>query len=85
LSADEISQCLGRDRSTVYRRLNQITAQIRRWSVARAREHTGIRDRQELGSLFQANHMWIYLDPVVWLEPRRVEGDGAKAARLKRG
>ena len=85
LSADEISQCLGRDRSTVYRRLNHITAQVRRWSVARAREQTGIVDREELGSLFQANHMWIYLDPAVWLEPRRAEGDSANAARLKRG
>lgn len=68
LSADELARCLSCDRSSVYRRLNHIKAQVKRWSIARAREQTGIGDREELDGLFQTNHMGIYLDPIVWLD-----------------
>lgn len=70
LSADEIAHCMQRNRSNVYRRLNHIKARVKRWSIARAREETGVRDRDELEGLFQANCMGIYLDPIVWLDAK---------------
>jgi RNA polymerase sigma-70 factor len=84
LSIDEIAPCLGRDRSNVYRRLSQIRARIKRWSVACARKHTGIRDRDELDGLFRANCMGIYLDPMVWIEAGRDEDDSPVALTLRR-
>ncbi|HTV23712.1 MAG TPA: sigma-70 family RNA polymerase sigma factor [Polyangiaceae bacterium] len=68
LSVDEIALCLHRDRSNIYRRLSQIRDRIKRWSMASARKETGLRDRDELDGLFQANCMGIYLDPIVWLD-----------------
>ena len=85
MSADEIGLCFERDRSTVYRHLNQITARIKRASLAIAREQTGIRDRQELDALFQANRSWIYLDPRVWLAPDLGASGSARARGFKGG
>jgi RNA polymerase sigma-70 factor, ECF subfamily len=62
LSVDDIARCHQRDRSNVYRRLNQIKARIKRWSLALAEEQTGILNREELDALFRANHRGIYLD-----------------------
>lgn len=84
LSIDEIVPRLGRDRSNVYRRLSQIKARIKRWSIAFARKQTGIRDSDELAGLFQTNCTGIYLDPVVWIDADRAGEGGAPAAALRR-
>lgn len=78
LSVDEIAGCLQRDRSNVYRRLQQIKLRVKRWSMARAREQTGIVDREELDGLFRANCLGIYLDPIVWLDSDAAAGRSAE-------
>jgi hypothetical protein len=42
--------------------------------MTRAREQTGILDREELDGLFRTNCMRISLDPIVWLDSGRAGG-----------
>lgn len=69
LKIEQLAECLGVYRSTVYRRLRQIEQRVEHDCARSMRAQTGISSRSELRSLLSAGCREIRVDAAVWNVP----------------
>jgi RNA polymerase sigma-70 factor len=66
LTAEQIGECVGLYRSSVYRRLNHIILRIEKRVVDAVRKQTGINDRKEINGFIRSSYDRIELNAGVW-------------------